>query len=157
MAAELELRLGRVLPARPPLVFRMHVEPDLFGQWFGPKGFSATSIELDLRVGGGYRITMQPPDADAFVLFGEFREIDPGARLTYTFRYEPPDPDDRDAVVALSFRDLGEATALTVVQGPFATEARRALHEQGWTESLDRLEELLKSRDWATPPDGTTA
>jgi uncharacterized protein YndB with AHSA1/START domain len=155
MAAELALRLERVVAAPPELVFRMHVEPDLFAQWFGPKGFSVTSIDLDLRVGGGYRITMQPPDADAFVLFGEFREIDRGARLAYTFRYEPPDPDDRDTVVVLSFRDLGEATALTVEQGTFATEARRALHQQGWTDSLNRLEELLKSRDLATPSDET--
>ena len=93
------------MAAPPELVFRMHVEPDLFAQWFGPKGFSVTGVDLDLRVGGGYRITMQPPDADAFVLFGEFREIDRGARLAYTFRYEPPDPDDRDTVVALSFID----------------------------------------------------
>jgi uncharacterized protein YndB with AHSA1/START domain len=155
MAAELALRLERVLSARLALVFRTHVEPHLFAQWFGPKGFSATSVDFDLRVGGGYRITMQPPDADAFALFGEFREIDPGIRLAYTFQYEPPDPDDRDTVVVLSFADLGGATALTVEQGTFATEARRALHEQGWTESLDRLQELLKSRDWATPPDGT--
>jgi uncharacterized protein YndB with AHSA1/START domain len=155
MAAELAVRLERVLPVPPPVVFRMHVEPDRFAQWFGPKGFAATSVELDLRVGGRYRITMQPPDADAFVLFGEFREIVPGARLAYTFRYEPPDPDDRETVVALSFRDLGQATALTVLQGTFATEARRALHEQGWTESLDRLEELLQSRDPATGHDGT--
>ena len=155
--AKLALRLERVLPAPPRLVFRMHVEPDLFAQWFGPKGFSATSIDFDLRVGGDYRITMQPHDADAFVLFGEFREIDPGVRLAHTFRYEPPDPDDRDTVVVLSFRDLGEATALTVEQGTFATEARRALHEQGWTDSLDRLEELFKSRHRAAPPDGTRA
>ena len=55
-------------------------------------------------------------------------------------------------VVVMSLRDhVGEWTALSVEQGTFATEDRRALHEQGWTESLDRLEELLKSRDWATP------
>jgi uncharacterized protein YndB with AHSA1/START domain len=87
-------------------------------------------------------------------LFGEFREIEPVARLAYTFRYEPPDPDDRDTVVVLSFGDLGEATAVTVEQGTFATKDRRALHEQGWAESLDRLEELLRSRDWSVPPDG---
>jgi uncharacterized protein YndB with AHSA1/START domain len=157
MAAELAVRLERVLSAAPLVVFRMHVEPDRFAQWFGPKGFSVTSVDFDLRVGGGYRITMQPPDADAFVLFGEFRAIDHGACLAYTFRYEPPDPDDRETVVVLSFGDLGTSTALTVEQGPFATEARRVLHEQGWTESLDRLEELLASRDSATGHDGTIA
>ena len=157
MAAELALRLERVVAARPPLVFRMNVEPGLFGRWFGPKGFSATVTETDLRVGGGYRVSMRPPDGDAFVIFGEFREIDPPARLAYTFVYEPPDIDDRDTLVVLSFRDVGGATALTLEHGPFATEARRALHEQGWTDSLDRLEDLLESGEWATPPDGTTA
>ena len=132
----------------------MHVEPDLFAQWFGPKGFSATSVDFDVRVGGRYRITMQPPDAEAFVVFGEFREIDSGARLVYTFRYQPSDPDDRDTVVALSYADLGEATALTVEQGTFATEGRRALHEQGWTESLDRLEELLRAATGLRRPTG---
>jgi uncharacterized protein YndB with AHSA1/START domain len=156
MAEELAVRLERVLAAPAPYVFRMNVEPDLFAQWFGPRGFSAPSVDFDVRVGGSYRITMQPPDADAFVLFGEFREIDPGVRLAYTFRYEPPDPDDRDTVVELSFGDLGEATALRVEHGTFATEARRALHEQGWTESLDRLEELLENRSGTTRPDGTT-
>ena len=147
MAAELTLYLERVLPAPRPLVFRMHAEPDLLTQWWGPKGFSTPSIELDLRVGGGYRIAMQPPDGDGFFLSGEFREVDPASRLVYTFRWEPPDPDDQETVVAFSLRDLDESTALTVDQGPFVTERRRAIHEQGWTETLDRLEELVTSRD----------
>ena len=148
MAAELTLHLERVLRAPRPLVFRMHAEPDLLAQWWGPKGFSAPSIELDVRVGGGYRIAMQPPEGDRFFLLGEFREVNPVTRLVYTFRWEPPDPDDRETVVAFSLRDLGGSTALTVDQGPFVTEGRRALHEGGWTDSLDRLEELTTSRDW---------
>src|SRR6476660_2366196 len=62
MAAELMLHLERLLSAPRPVVFRMHAEPDLLARWWGPKGFSAPSIELDLRVGGGYRIAMQPPN-----------------------------------------------------------------------------------------------
>jgi len=148
MAAELTLHLERALPAPRPLVFRMHAEPELLAQWWGPKGFSAPSIELDLRVGGRYRIAMQPPDGDRFFLSGEFREVDPVTRLVYTFRWEPPDPDDRETVVVFALRDLGESTELTVDQRPFATEGRRVLHDQGWTESLDRLHELIRSRDW---------
>ena len=41
MAAELTLHVERVLPAPQALVFRMHAEPDLLAQWWGPKGFSA--------------------------------------------------------------------------------------------------------------------
>ena len=148
MAPELALHLERVLRAPPELVFRMHTEPDLLARWWGPKGFTAPSVELDVRVGGRYRIAMQPPEGDRFHLSGEFREVNPGTRLVYTFRWEPPDPDDRETVVVVSLRNRGESTALTVDQEPFATDARRALHEQGWNDSLDRLEELIGNRDW---------
>ena len=73
-------------------------------------------------------------------------EVDTPARLSYTFRWEDPDPDDRDTTVSISLRDLGDATQLIVEHGPIATEARRALHEQGWTETLDRLEKLATKR-----------
>ena len=45
--------------------------------------------------------------------------------------------------MALSFLDHGDGTKLILDQGPFATEARRALHEAGWTETLERLEQSL--------------
>jgi len=121
----------------------MNTEPELLARWWGPKGFSAPSVEVDARVGGHYRILMQPPDGAAFFLTGEFSEVDPGVRLAYTFRWEPPDADDRETMVQVTFGDLGESTALMVDQGDFATEERRALHEQGWSESIDRLEHLL--------------
>ena len=101
---------------------------------------------MDLRAGGGYRIAMQPPDGDMFYLAGEFVEVDPPARLAYTFRWEDPDPDDRETLVTLSFGDLGESTEVLFTQGAFATEARRALHDQGWTDCFERLREVLSPR-----------
>jgi uncharacterized protein YndB with AHSA1/START domain len=140
---ELALHLQRVVPAPRSLVFRAHTDPDLLAKWWGPEGFTAPSIELDVRVGGQYRIAMRPPDGDVFYLSGEFVEVDRPSRLTYTFRWEDPDPDDRETVVTFSLRELEESTEVTVDQGVFATEARRALHVQGWTDTLDRLEELM--------------
>jgi uncharacterized protein YndB with AHSA1/START domain len=143
----LTLHLERFLRAPAALVFRMHTEPDLLARWWGPKGFHAPSIELDPRAGGRFRIEMQPPEGDRFFLVGEFRDVEPAARLVYTFRWEDPHPDDRETLVALALRDVGDGTELTVDQGDFATEERRELHEQGWTETLDRLDELLADRD----------
>jgi uncharacterized protein YndB with AHSA1/START domain len=140
---ELTLHLQRVLPAPRPLVFRAHAEPDQLAKWWGPQGFTAPSIAFDLRVGGNYRIAMQPPDGELFYLSGEFRAVDPPSRLTYTFRWEDPDPDDRETVVTFSLRVLGESTEVTVDQGVFSTDARQALHVQGWTETLDRLQEMI--------------
>jgi len=146
MTGELTLHLERVLPAPRSLVFTAHAEPVELAKWWGPKGFTAPGVEVDLRVGGSYRIAMQPPSGELFYLSGEFREVDPPTRLTYTFRWEDPDPSDRETLVTLTLGDLGESTQLIVDQGIFATEARRALHEQGWTEALDRLQELISSQ-----------
>jgi uncharacterized protein YndB with AHSA1/START domain len=77
------------------------------------------------------------------------RVVDPPRRLSYTFRWEDPDPEDRETVVTLSLRDIdGTSAELAFTQGDFATERRRALHEEGWTQSFDKLDELMAS---ATP------
>jgi uncharacterized protein YndB with AHSA1/START domain len=102
-------------------------------------------VECDARVGGRFRIAMQPPEGEPFHVAGEFRAVDPPALLAYTFNYEEPDPDDRETVVTFALEDRGGTTGVTVDQGVFATEARRALHEQGWNETLDRLVALLTS------------
>ena len=142
-SGELTLELTRVLPAARSVVFGAFSDPTQLAEWWGPEGFTTLSLSFQPRVGGRYRIEMQPPEGDSFYLAGQFRELDPPTRLAYTFVWEDPDPDDVQTVVGLSFRDLGEATEVALTQGPFKTEARRALHRDGWTDSLDKLEHLL--------------
>lgn len=126
-------------------IFRALTEPGVLAKWWGPSGFTTPEIDLDLRVGGGYRFRMQPPEGEAFHLAGEFLQLDPPRRLVYTFRWEEPDPDDRETVVTLSLDALGDATRLSLSQGEFATDARLGLHRSGWTESLVKLRELVES------------
>jgi uncharacterized protein YndB with AHSA1/START domain len=141
----LTLHLEKVLEASIERVFRACIEPAQLAEWWGPAGFTTPELELDVRVGGRYRFTMQPPEGEAFHLRGEFREVDPPRRLVYTFEWEEPDPDDQETVVTLSFLDDHEGTKVVLDQGPFATEGRRALHDAGWTDGLERLERLLAS------------
>ena len=104
-------------------------------------------MPVDPRVGGRYRFAMQPPEGDLFHLTGEFREVDPPARLAFTFLWEDPDPDDVENLVELSFRDLGGSTEVLLTQAPFKTEARHELHRNGWTDSFDKLEHLMSARN----------
>jgi uncharacterized protein YndB with AHSA1/START domain len=48
---------------------------------------------------------MQPPEGELFHLVGEYVEVRPPSRLAYTFRWEPPDPDDREAVARIALRE----------------------------------------------------
>jgi uncharacterized protein YndB with AHSA1/START domain len=139
----LTLHLGKVLRASPEEVFDACIDPAKLAEWWGPAGFTSPSLDLDVREGGRYRITMQPPEGQAFHLRGEFREIDRPRRLVYTFVWEEPVPDDQETVVTLSFLDHDEGAKVVLDQGPFRTEARHALHEAGWTDSFERLETAL--------------
>jgi uncharacterized protein YndB with AHSA1/START domain len=141
----LVLRLTRVLAAPPQRIFRALSDPAELMAWWGPQGFTIPAIELDLRVGGRYRFTMQPPDGQPFHLSGEFLEIDPPRRLSYTFRWEEPDPDDRTTVATLSLQESGAATDVSLTQGEFATDALLALHRNGWNDSLDKLRDFIDS------------
>ena len=142
-SAGLTLEIERVLPARRSVVFRAFSDPDELAKWWGPRGFSTPSLELHARVGARYRNEMQPPEGGPFYLSGEFRAVDPAARLAYTFAWEDPDRDDVDTLVDLSFRDLGASTEVALRQEPFKTEARWRLHRDGWADSFDKLERLL--------------
>ena len=142
-SANLTLEITRLLPAAAPIVFGAFSDPNQLAEWWGPRGFTVPSLEFDPRAGESYRIEMQPPAGDRFYLTGEFREVNPPARLAFTFVWDPPDPDDLETHVALSFGDLGGSTEVNLTQGPFTSEARHTLHRDGWTDSLDKLERLL--------------
>jgi len=135
--------MTRVLAVSPTEVFRVLTDPHELARWWGPRGFTVPSVELQPHVGGRLRIAMQPPDGDLFHLSGEIREFDRPSRLAFTFRWEPPDPDDRETVATLYVEQREGGSELQFTQGEFATEERRALHEGGWTDSFERLEELL--------------
>lgn len=138
------LELRGVLDAGRPRVFELLTDPQEIARWWGPHGFTTPEIALDLRIGGGYRFTMQPPEGEAFHLRGEFTHIVPGERLVYTFEWEEPDPDDVVTTVSLTLGRLErERTELSLVQGEFATEARLELHRGGWTDGFERIAAVL--------------
>jgi len=135
----IELRVSRTVQAPRTRVWEALVDPEQIPRWWGPEGFTMPAVEVDARRGGGYRFTMQPPEGDAFLIEGEFLVVEPPERLSYTFRYDPPDPDDQETIATLTLTDENGATRIELVQGPFRTEARRELHDAGWTDTLDKL------------------
>jgi uncharacterized protein YndB with AHSA1/START domain len=140
---DLTLELERTVPASREAVWKALTEPDELARWWGPAGFTTPGIELDLRPGGAYRFAMRPPEGEPFHLSGEFTEVEPRSRLTYTFVWEPPNPDDRETLATISLGEAGDSTKVTLVQGSFATHERLALHRDGWTESLEKLAALF--------------
>ena len=138
-AGELRLHLEMVVASPPERVFAAFSDADELRQWWGPKSFTVPYLQFDVAEGARYRITMQPPDGEAFHLGGTFRVVEAPRRLVFTFAWEEPDPDDQETVVTVSFESAVRGTNLVLDQEPFKTEPRWELHRDGWTDTLERL------------------
>ncbi len=82
------VEIVRTIEAPREQVFRAWTDPDELRRWWGPGEFRCPEAQVDLRPGGSYRLVMQPTAGDPFVLGGTYREVEPPARLVYTWRWE---------------------------------------------------------------------
>jgi uncharacterized protein YndB with AHSA1/START domain len=137
------LQLEKILAAPLERVFAAFVEAEQLRHWWGPVDFTVSGLRWDAVEEREYRIAMQPPEGDVFHIRGTFRAVEPPRRLAFTFVYEEPDPDDQETLVNVTFEQAAEGTCVVLDQGPFKTPARWALHRDGWTDSLERLEQSL--------------
>jgi uncharacterized protein YndB with AHSA1/START domain len=133
------LTITRHFSAPPESVFDALVDPDQIAKWFGPHDFTVPMVDFTPRAGSGYRIELQPPEGDVFHVSGKVSRADRPTLLGFTFVYDEPSPDDVETHVELSLVDGGGSTQLHLTHGAFKTDDRRALHDKGWSDSLDKL------------------
>jgi uncharacterized protein YndB with AHSA1/START domain len=148
-----QLVIERTLKAAPERIFDAFTDPVQLTKWWWPNGFTCPAAEVDLRVGGTYRISMEWPDfipASAqfsHYLGGEYFEIDRPHRLVMSGRAINDTQGELFATLielTLEARDGG--TALTMRQSyfePMPPAEAMGGAEQGWSEQLDKLERLL--------------
>ena len=142
---ETSLQIRRTFPAPRERVFRAWTQPEELKKWWGiADGFSAPIAEVDLRVGGNYRLGMKPPDGDTpYVCGGTFRELRPPEKLVYTWSWEPPGNDIGETLVTVEFLDRGGSTEVVLTHELFPNQEARDQHSQGWAGALDQLAKLL--------------
>jgi uncharacterized protein YndB with AHSA1/START domain len=136
VAADQGLVVERLLPSPPAAAFAAWTDPARLARWMSP--FGRAEAEVDLRVGGSFRIVMLGPDR-GIEHTGEYREIDPPRRLVFTWRspYTGPEP----SVVTVELRpDPAGAgrTRLTLTQVQLRPEHVEP-HRGGWGAVLDHL------------------
>jgi len=151
-AGEPIITIRRYFKAPPELVYRAVTEGEFLRRWFGPRRLEVSECEVDLRVGGTWRIVHRAPDGMEFAFHGEFLELDPPRRRVGTFVYEGAP--EHQAVETLVLEPVEDGTMLTSTSRHSSLEARD-MHvangmEQGIIESNERLEELLASMQSAT-------
>jgi len=133
----------RTIRASAERLFAAWTEPAQLRQWWGPEGVVCPEAEIDLRVGGGYRIANRFPDGRVVWIVGEFRQVLPPRELVYTWRLEPPSAESDDTRVTVRFEPRGAATEVIVLHERFTSLAFRDSTQAGWRDCLQRLADYL--------------
>jgi uncharacterized protein YndB with AHSA1/START domain len=131
------LIVRRSIQSTPQKLFAAWTQPDLLMRWWGPEGVECPAAEIELRVGGSYRIANRFPDGTILWITGVFELIDPPHRLTYTWKLESQaGPVER---VTVCFVARGTSTEVEITHERIANEVARTSHERGWIGCLDSL------------------
>ena len=133
--ADIALIVRRTIKAPIERVFAAWTEAQHLQRWWGPVGMRCNLAEIDLRVGGRYRIGNEAPSGDVVWIEGEFERIDAPHELVYSWRVGELGPER--VTVRFATKDAG--TEVVVVHERITNPERRTRHETGWHACIDGL------------------
>jgi uncharacterized protein YndB with AHSA1/START domain len=152
-ATRRELVLTRMFDAPRELVFTAWTDPQHVARWWGPRGFDSVVTEWDARPGGAIHLDMRGHGA-SHPMRGRFVEIQAPTRLVFTaLAFEEANGEyGLENLNTVTFEEVGRRTRVTlhvVVQkaSPAATEPLAGM-EEGWSQSLDRLDDQVVEATW---------
>ena len=135
----------RRVAAHPDLVFRLFTEAQHLRRWWGPRRLGLVECEIDLYIGGGYRLVQQAPDGQRFSFHGTYLAIVRPHRLVQTFVYEGRP--NNEVVETFSFAPIDGGTLVQCRSVHTSVEDRDAHAASGasagLTESYQRQEQLV--------------
>lgn len=150
---ENELKVSRSFDAPLEMLWKAWTEPEHFMQWYGPKGFTAPSCEIDLQVGGRHLWSMESPDGMRMHYTGSYKEINPMERIVYTDSLSDekgkvlsptvmgmPEGTPESMDVTVTFLHEDGKTMVTVSHVSSGPEDRAGM---GWEQAFDKLAAVL--------------
>ncbi|GAA1614953.1 SRPBCC domain-containing protein [Kribbella sancticallisti] len=142
------LTVTRTFDAPRELVYEAWTKPEHFSVWFGTDAVEVPldTLSLDVRVGGAWKATMKLPDGNQIDWVGEYTEVDPPERLSFTMTDEPGTPAGDPIVVTFAEVDGGTEMTLTQPAGDFDQEQIDATI-MGYNGFFDSMEKLLAARN----------
>ena len=143
-----EIILTRIYDASLQRVWDAWVNPEQVGQWWGPRGFTITTVRKDVRMGGDWLYTMHGPDGVDYPNHTRFLEVEPLKRLVYDHGgFEDRPPMFR---VRVDFTEVGSKTRMDMTMAfptaGAAAEARIFIKKAGGESTWDRLAEYLEKQ-----------
>ena len=113
-------------------------------RWWGPGGNDPVSVaEVDVRVGGRFRMVFGGPEGRDHEVQGVYKEVVPNRKLVFTWTWPNSTP-ERESLVTIEFKAAGRGTELVFLHERHFDETVRDNHRQGWSEAFVKLERFLQ-------------
>jgi uncharacterized protein YndB with AHSA1/START domain len=143
--------LHRVLKAKPEKVYRAFTEANAIASWIPPYGFVCIVHNMDVKVGGTYRMTfINFTTGNGHSFGGKFLEIKPNEFLKYTDKFEDPNLPG-EMITTVSLKKVSAGTELKVTQEGIPEAIPADMCYLGWQDSLDKLIRLTDPEIPDTP------
>jgi len=143
------LRVSQKIRATPERLFRAWTDPEELMHWWRMEGegWAFVGADVDLRVGGQYRLSMKAPDGQVHTSVGVYREVNRPTRLAFTWDWENPANRVGDTLVTVAFNDVGGGlTEVVLTHERFTDATRAASHQNGWMQLLRLLDHLTTEK-----------
>ena len=142
---ESSLKLTRSFKVPRVRVFQAWTDPEELKKWWQlGHGWKLTVADVDLRVGGRYRIGLSSTqNASRHQVTGTFREISVPERLVYTWNVEDPGSKGEESLVTVEFLDKGASTEVVLKHDRLVAKESRQNTYDGWLIVLEGLARLL--------------
>lgn len=141
------LHMLKTIPASPERVFEAWTDPEQLKQWWGPKDVRCVSAEVELRVGGQYRIANELPDGTVLWIGGEFEVIEKPNLLIYTWIVETENPSKERVSVRFKQHEIG--TEIVLTHDLISSAVLSDQHRAGWSGCLHGLIDYLSISDFS--------
>jgi uncharacterized protein YndB with AHSA1/START domain len=136
------VRIERTFDAPAEDVFDAWTSPEVMRRWFHVEpDWQTPEAEVDLRVGGVFRVLMRRSDDSEVSITGEFTEVDPPRRLAIKVVFS--DVPSNEQLIELEFTESEGSTTVLLVNSGIATDERRDAEDYGWRGCLDQLGRAL--------------
>lgn len=138
------VRLHRVLRAPAARIYKAFLSPAASAKWLPPFGFTCTVHQMDVRVGGSFRMSFTNFGTGQSHSFGgAYLELKPDERIRYSDKFDDPNlPGEMTTTVSL--RPVSCGTEVEIVQEGIPASIPLEMCYLGWQESLTQLAQLVE-------------
>jgi uncharacterized protein YndB with AHSA1/START domain len=137
------LTINRNFKASKQSVYEAWTNEEAITSWFAPTSEMKTIVhEMELKIGGKYRISMIEPDGTTHVIHGEYVALNPYDQVAFTWEWES-DEEQVDSLVTIDLSENNGTTDMVLVHDKLASQESVDLHNEGWTGCIAQLEAFV--------------